>query len=97
MNNKIISFSLQDPTACTIDTAFYAICKGIAIVLAFVAYNSFLTALFGLIPSIGNLYLITGTRTAEGRKRPYSPDSLWTLKERSRIITSNKKSIKKEA
>ena len=28
---------------------------------------------------------------------PYSPDSLWTMKERSRIIASNKKSIKKEA
>ena len=28
---------------------------------------------------------------------PYSPDSLWTMKNRSRIIASNKKSIKKEA
>ena len=28
---------------------------------------------------------------------PYSPDSLWTMKNRSRIIASNKKSVKKEA
>jgi excisionase family DNA binding protein len=28
---------------------------------------------------------------------PYNPDSLWTMKERSRIIASNKKSVKKEA
>ena len=28
---------------------------------------------------------------------PYNPDSLWTMKERSRIIASNKKSTQKEA
>ena len=28
---------------------------------------------------------------------PYSPDSLWTMKNRSRIIASDKKSMKKEA
>ena len=28
---------------------------------------------------------------------PYNPDSLWTMKECSRIIASNKKSTKKEA
>lgn len=28
---------------------------------------------------------------------PYNPDSLWTMKERNRIIASNKKSTQKEA